>query len=98
MIAICFLLLRGISAWLLSCLLCCRCNLCHSSPYNPIFRFHYSINGMPADMTFSSVAGHLMEVGAAEQLSALARDLKHACLHAREPLSLLPCAHGAITD
>ena len=33
-----------------------------SAQYNPIWEFGYQLNGRPAEMTFTSVAGHLMEL------------------------------------
>ncbi|EIE27522.1 prokaryotic type I DNA topoisomerase [Coccomyxa subellipsoidea C-169] len=32
------------------------------SNYNPLFSFPYALNGMPCEMLFTSVAGHLMEL------------------------------------
>lgn len=32
------------------------------SQYNPIWQFPFGISGQPCDMSFTSVAGHLMEL------------------------------------
>jgi DNA topoisomerase-3 len=38
------------------------CKTNDSSQYNPIWEFCYPVNGQQADMVFTSVAGHLMEL------------------------------------